>query len=145
MCTINMIMHISSIHLSYGSYKAIISLQKCQTRWQGPKMIDFIQQRTWKIYILETFSEELFRAHSDGISHRIFIDRTSCCQLPARSMIFCLLAKVFYWPCCLQSVYQKKNVPFSGNNSSVKLPVKFYFEWFCIQIIRDAKYFSSLV
>ena len=43
-----------------------------------------------------------FRTLSDSIFHRFHIDRTSCSQLPVRSGIFSLLAKVFYWPCWLK-------------------------------------------
>ena len=53
-----------------------------------------------------------------------------------------------YWPCSLKFVYPMINLPLLWIIVKVKLPVKFCllsFDWFCLQISCDAKYFSSLV
>ena len=50
----------------------------------------------------------------------------------------------FYWPCGLKFVYPMINLAFLGIIAKVHLPAKFYlhsFEWFCLQISSDAKYF----
>ena len=56
------------------------------------------------------------------------------------------LVEVVYWPCGLKLVYPIINLAFLGK--IVKVPVKFClhnFEWFCLQISTETKYFSSLV
>ena len=56
--------------------------------------------------------------------------------------------EVVYWPCGLKSVYPTINLAFVGLIIKVKLPAKFCwpsFEWFCLQISCDVKYFSSPV
>ena len=101
--------------------------------------------RSFKILcnkFLGTSLERLFWT-PNRISHRIYIVRTFCSWLPARSRIFCLLVEVVYWPCGLKFVYPTKNLAFLEIIVKVKLPVKFClhsFEWFCLQI-SDAKYF----
>ena len=88
--------------------------------------------------------EGLFRTPPERISHCIHIVKTSCSQLPARSGIFCLLVEILYWPCGLKSVYPMINLAFMRIIVKVKLSVKFClhgFEWFCLQISSDAKYF----
>ena len=89
----------------------------------------------WLTKLLWTSSEGLFRIPSDRISHCIHIFRTSCCQLPVWSGIFCLLIKFVYRLCGLKFVYP------------VKLPANFFlqsFEWFYFQISSDTKYFLLL-
>ena len=64
--------------------------------------------------------------------------------LSARSGIFCLLLEVVYWPSGLKFMYPMKNLAFLGIIVKVKLPAKFCmhsFEWFCLQIDCDTKYF----
>ena len=95
---------------------------------------------TWKTKFLGTSSEGLFGPPSVRISHCIQIVRTSCSQLPARSVIFCLLVEAVYWPCGLK-------FGFSGDNCADKLPAKFClhnFEWFCLQKIVTQKIFPLL-
>ena len=87
----------------------------------------------------------VFRTPSNRISH---IVRTANNQLPAKSGIFCLLVEVVYWPCSLKFVYPMINLAFLERMIKVKLRAKFClhsFEWFCLQISSDAKYFPSLV
>ena len=109
---INMIIHFASSYLSSESWKAIISLFKGHTRWQGQKLTDFILQCTWKTKFFGTSSEGLFQTPSDRISHCVHIDRTPYCQLPTRSGIFCLLVEVIYWPCGLKCVHPTINLAF---------------------------------
>ena len=57
------------------------------------------------------------------------------------------VAEAVYWSCGLKLVYPMINLAFLGIIVKVKLPAKFSlhsFEWFCLQISSDAKYFSSL-
>ena len=80
------------------------------------------------------------------ISHPVHIVRTSWSQLPARTGIFYLLAKIVYWSWNLKFVYPTINLAFGG--IIVKHPAKFClhgFEWFRLQISSDTKYFSSFV
>ena len=132
MLTINMIIHIASTHLSSESYKAIISLQKGQTRWQGQKLIDFILQCTWKTKFLGTSSERLFRTLSDRISHCIHIVRSSCSQLPARFKIICILVEVVYRPCGWESLYSTIDLAFLGISVKLNLAQSYLHrvEWF---------------
>ena len=145
---IKMTIHVALSQFLSKSWKAIISLQEGQTRWPGHKLTDFILQCTWKTKFLGTSSERPFWISSDRISHHIHIVSTSWSQLAARSVIFCLLVEVFYWPCGLKLVYWTINVAFQAIIVKVKLPAKFglhSFKWFCPQISSDAKYFSYLV
>ena len=97
----------------------------------------------WKTKFLGTFSRGLFRTPSDRISH-IHIVRTSYIQLLARSGIFCFHVEIVYWPCGLKFEYPMINLAFLEIIVKVKPPVKFClhsFEWFCLQIRSDARYF----
>ena len=92
-------------------------------------------------------SEGVFWTPSDRISHHIHIVRTSFSWLPARSGIFCLLVEVVYWTSGLKFVPPMINLAFLGIIVKVRLPVKFClhsFEWFCLQISSEAKYFFLL-
>ena len=60
---------------------------------------------------------------SDRISHCIHIVRASCCQLPTRSGIVCLLIKIVYWPCDLKFMYPMINLAF------LEIIVKLNFLW----------------
>ena len=74
----------------------------------------------------------------------IHIVRTSCCRLPVRSGIFCLLVEVVHWTFASEFVYLTINLPFLGIIVKIKLPSKLCFqsfEWFCLQIRNDTKYF----
>ena len=90
-------------------------------------------------YFLDTFRQNLL-SHPHGqnilqsISSQIwdFLFSRWCCLL-TRWLEICELNDKF---------------GFSGDNCKSKLPAKFCshsFEWFCLQIRRDTKYFSSLV
>ena len=92
--------------------------------------------------LVNVSSEGLFRTPSDRIFHRIHIVRTSCSQLPARSGIFYFFHAVVYWLCGLKFMYPTMKLAFLG--IKVKLPAKFClhsFEWFCLQISSDTKYY----
>ena len=107
---------------------------------------DSFQRCTWKTKFLGASAEGLFQMPSDRISHRIHIVGTSCCQLTARSEIFCLLVVVVYWPCSLKFMNPKINLAFP--RIIVRLPGKFClhsFERFCYQLDSDTKCFSALV
>ena len=118
------------------------SLQKGQTYWKGPTLIDFILQGTWKTSFLGTSSERLFQSHSDRNSHDVHIVRTSCSQLPVRTGIFCLFVEVVYWPCGINFVEATMNLALQGIIVKLNFLQNFAcsFEWVCLQIISDAKY-----
>ena len=140
-----MIIHIAQSHILSVSEKAIISLQKCQTRCQEQKLIDLIWQSTWKTKLLRTSSEWHFQTPSHRISHHIHIVRTSCRQLSARYGIFWILVQVVYWLCDLKFLYQMVNLAILGIIVKGKLPTKFWlhsFEWFCLQVRNDTKCIS---
>ena len=103
-----------------------------------------MNSRMKTMYPYWTSLERLFQILSNRISHCIHIIRTSCSQLRAGSVIFCLLVEVVYWPCCLKFVYPRINLTFMGLILKSKLPVKFWldnFEWFYFEISSEAKYF----
>ena len=96
----------------------------------------------------ERLGRDFFRITSERISHCIHIIRTSCNQLPATSGISTFLLSFFYWPCSLKFVSPTINLTFLGIIGKVKLPAKFClhsFEWLCLQLSNNAKYFSFLV
>ena len=96
----------------------------------------------WRPSSWECLRRGHFWTPSDIISHCIYIVRTSCCQFPARSGIFCLLVEV-YKPCDLKFVYPTVNLAFMGIIVKVKLPAKFCrhsFKWFSFQRSSDANY-----
>ena len=83
---------------------------------------------------------------SNWISNHIYTVMTSCSQLPVRSGFFCFHVEVGHWPCGLKFVYPMINLAFLGIIVKIKLPAKFClhsFEWFCLQISSDARYFFS--
>ena len=103
-----------------------------------------MQRCTWKTRFFGMSSEGLFQTLSKRISYCIHIVKTSWCQLPVKSGIFCLLVEVVYWPCGLKFAHPMINLAFQG--ITVKFPVKFClhnFEWFCLQI-SVTKYFPLL-
>ena len=62
----------------------------------------------------------------DRIFYRVHIVKTSCCQFPARSWIFCLQIKVTYWPCGLRFLYPTINLIF------LRIIVKVKHAKFCL-------------
>ena len=97
-----------------------------------------------KDQVLGRSSEGLFRT-PDRISHRIHIVGTSCNQL----VIWDFLPAC--WGCLLTPFTEicvpNDKLDFSGDNYQIKLPAKFClhsFEWFCLQISSNTKYFSFL-
>ena len=118
----------------------------CMDTAEDPSLRFFATMHV-KDQFLKTSLERLLRTPSDRISHRIHIISTSCCQLSAKSGIFCFLLEVVYWPCSKKFVYPTINLVFLGIILKVKLLAKFWlysFEWFCLQIRSDAKYFFLL-
>ena len=88
-----------------------------------------------KDQVLGNVSGGTFRTPSDIISHRIHIVRTSCSQLPAWCVIFCLLVEVVYVPCGLKFEYPMINLPFP------RIIFKLNFLWnFVCTVLND---FSS--
>ena len=64
-----------------------------------------------------------------------------------RPGVFYLLVEVYYWLRCFKFVYQTINLASLGITVKIKLPAKFClhsFEWFCLQISCDTKYFPLL-
>ena len=89
----------------------------------------------------------IFRSLFDRISHHIHIFRTSCSQPLARSWNFCLLVDVVYWTCGLKFMNPMTNLSFLGIIATVKLASKLClhrFEWFCLPVSSDTKYFTLL-
>ena len=142
---INMIIHIASSYISFEFKKQ--PCQKGQTRWQGQKYFDFIQQCTWESKFWGTSLEGLL-----GLLLTESLTTPTLSGYPAVNFLPGLGFSAFLLSCLL-TLWPEICVPndkfgFSWDNCSVKLPAKFCllnFEWFRHGISSDAMYFFSLV
>ena len=97
------------------------------------------------IHVKDQVFGNVFRESFSGLFLWESLSASSLSGNFAASGIFYLLVEVVYWPCGLKFVYPIINLAFLG--IIVKLPAKFSlhsFEWFCLQISSDTKYFFLL-
>ena len=102
--------------------------------------MDFILQWTWKTKFLGTSLGGCF----DPSWLNLSLHQDFCSQLPAWSVIFCLLVDVAYCPCDLKFIYPTINLAFLEMIVKIKLLTTFClhsFKWFYLQMSSETKIF----
>ena len=111
-------------------------ITRVEIDWLYP--LEYVKEQVLGIIFGVTFSDSIRQNLSLHPHCKDILQSTSC-----EILVFSILVEVVYWPCSLKFVYPTINLAFLEIIVKLNFLWNFArsFEWFCLQISSDAKYF----